>query len=174
MTEPIRYTAAQFDTAYEQWGMNCGPGALCGVLNMSPDELRPHMGDFESKRYTNPTLMFQTLKRLGIQYVQTYRADEPRGWPRIKYGFMRIQWGGPWCNLGVPMQARYRNTHWIGVRSVSLLFSDTEIFDVNAMLDGGWLKYNVWENQLVPWLMSEDKKWDKTWWPTHGIEVAKP
>jgi len=43
------------NAASEAWGFNCGPGALCAVLDLTPDELRPKLGDFEAKGYTNPT-----------------------------------------------------------------------------------------------------------------------
>lgn len=167
MIRPLRLTDAASNEAYEKWGMNCGPGALCAILNLTPDELRPMMGDFESKRYTNPTLMYEVLHNSGKKYHQTYRSDNPmQALPPLEHGLIRIQWGGPWTKPGVPMRARYRQTHWIGVRSKS-----AEVFDINAMSAGGWIKFPVWANQLVPWLMGEDKKWDKTWWPTHAIEV---
>jgi len=46
--------AAEAQTAWDVWGCNCGPGAIAAILNMRLDEVRPLMGDFESKRYTNP------------------------------------------------------------------------------------------------------------------------
>src|SRR5580700_11291869 len=50
---PPRFTPADADRAYEEWGMNCGPSALAAVMGMTFDEVRPHMGDFERKHYTN-------------------------------------------------------------------------------------------------------------------------
>ena len=168
---PLRFTLEDARRASDEWGFNCGPGALCAVLNLTPDEIRPKLGEFESKGYTNPTLMLAVLDRVGAKYQQTYRADIPKGWPQVKYGLMRIQWGGPWTKPGVPMRARYRQTHWIGVRG-GLLLSESEVFDINAVNVGGWIPFANWADKLVPWLCAECvPKWDGTWWPTHAIEV---
>lgn len=168
----VRYTATDFYTASEEWGFNCGPGALCAVLNLTPNELRPHLLDFESKGYTNPTLMYGVLDGLGVKWSQCYRGDvhpapEHTPWPR--FGLVRVQWGGPWTKPGVPMRARYRQTHWVASRGEP---SRREIFDVNGVKEG-WLPFRIWAEHLMPWL-AEDcvPKWDGRFWPTHGIEVS--
>lgn len=170
MNQTIRFTAEDANKAGEEWGFNCGPGALCGVLVRTPDEMRPFMGDFEEKRYTNPTLMFEVLNRLGVSYRQVYRGDVPSNMLPLDLGLVRIQWEGSWTREGVPMRARYRATHWIGVRA-----KGAEIFDVNATCVGGWIDYPQWRDQLVPWLLKECvPKATGGWWPTHGIEIKLP
>src|SRR3546814_15629111 len=64
MTE-LRFTAVEAAAAYDAWGCNCGPAAIAAVIGLTLDELRPELGDFEVKRYTNPTLMWEVLDRLG-------------------------------------------------------------------------------------------------------------
>ena len=165
--------------AGDQWGMNCGPGALCAVFDATPDEIRIFMGDFEKKGYTNPTLMNDTLegvtKALGKQWRQVYRSDNPTtDIPKVNLGLMRVQWGGRWTNPGVPMQARYRMTHWVGLRDQS-----KEVFDINAVGSpennrwaDGWLPANVWKEHMVPWILEQMVKGnDGRWWPTHVIEI---
>jgi len=162
-------TIAQAETAGAAWGhFNCGPGALCAVLGMSPEELRPIMGDYERKGYTNPTLMFDILKRSGARWQSVYRSDDPTGGvPSLALGLLRIQWGGPWTRDGVPMRARYRHTHWVGLRAES-----REVFDINALAVGGWIGFGEWSTKLLPWLARECvPKWDGRWWPTHAIAV---
>jgi hypothetical protein len=152
----------------DEWGFNCGPAALCAVLGLTPAELRQSMGDFESKGHTNPTLMTDTLTRCVATFRQVYRADQPGGLPELQHGLMRVQWGGPWTKPGVPMRVRYRQTHWVGMRDGGM-----EIFDVNAMCVGGWISFNEWSLQLVPWLIRECcPKGDGKWWPTHALEVT--
>lgn len=164
---PVRFSLEDAQKAVDQWGFNCGPGALCAILDLTPDEIRPKMADFEAKGYSNPTLVYQVLKNCGARWRQTYRSDEPLGMPIVRYGLMRIQWGGPWTKPGVPIRARYRQTHWVAVRDNS-----AEVFDVNAMCSGGWLKEAEWALQLMPWLRRECcPKGDGTWWPTHVLEV---
>lgn len=61
---PARFDVDETDQAAEAWNFSCGPGAVCGLLEMTPEELRPHLFDFEQKGYTNPTLMFDVLRKL--------------------------------------------------------------------------------------------------------------
>ena len=168
----VRFTLQDANRAGEAWNFNCGPGALCAVLKLTPDEIRPKMGDFEQKYYTNPTLMKEVLRRCGASQFLVYRADKPGiAIPeKLDNAVVRIQWSGPWTKPGVPMQARYRQTHWIAVRKNS-----AEVFDVNAMCVGGWVPRDGWENELAPWLIREVvPKADGGWWPTHAIEVRVP
>lgn len=167
----VRFTSEDARRAGDEWGFNCGSAALCAVLDMTPEEIRPHMLDFESRGHTTPTLMLDILKHLQIQYRQIYRSDNPSGVVALDYGLMRVQWGGPWTKPNVPMRARYRHTHWVGVR-----YSDSkrEVFDVNAMCAGGWLPWLEWAGQMVPWLLEQEcPKGDGRWWPTHAIEVSR-
>jgi hypothetical protein len=136
------------EQAGDLWRFNCGPASICSLLNMTPAELRPKMLDFERKGYTNPTLMFDVLHGLGLK------------------------WGGPWCDEGVPMAARYRHTHWVAFWNTAT--SHQFVFDVNAMCVGGWLHFAEWHTQLAPWLIKEcELKGDGKFWPTHTLELAK-
>lgn len=165
MKHKIRFTYDDAQRAADEWNFNCGPGALCAVLNYTPNELRPHLLDFEKKGYINPSLMFAILKALGVRHRQTFRNDQPGSMPHVEFGLVRVQWGGPWTKPGVPMSARYRQTHWVAI-------ADKEVFDINAVAFGGWLYAQEWQGQLVPWLIKECcPRGDGTWWPTHVIEI---
>ena len=161
---------------------NCGPGAACAVLGIKPADIRMALGDFEQKGYTNPGLMLNILENCGAEWRQVYRSDEPifgprffgsliatsDKFPKIKLGLIRVQWSGPWTRPGVPMKARYRQTHWVGARNFS-----REIFDINNIAFGGWMPYTEWSEQLVPWLIRQTcPKADGGWWPTHALEVT--
>jgi len=169
----LEFTRDDAQKAGESWGFNCGPGALCAVLGMTPDEIRPHLLDFERKHYTNPTLMTDILKGLGVKFRQTYRGDYPTNssyhWP--EFGLVRIQWGGPWTQPGVPMRVRYRHTHWVGCQSKAGRYG--MMFDINAMCAGGWIPFNEWALQLTPWLIKQcEPKASGEWWPTHCLEIG--
>lgn len=172
----LRITAADVDRANESWPCNCGPGALCAALGMTPDELRPHLLDFEDKGYTNPTLMLAILKGLKVAHRIIYRSDtlNPEAlWP--KFGLVRIQWAGPWTKAGVQMRVRYRKTHWIAVRDCvdGEPIGQRMVFDINAVNEG-WLTMYVWRTQLVPWLLPlAVPNASGVWWPTHCIEVER-
>ena len=59
LSVPFSFEEAQ--RAGDEWGLNCGPAAIATMTRLSLDELRPHLGDFEQKHYTNPTLMWSIL-----------------------------------------------------------------------------------------------------------------
>ena len=123
--------------ANDEWGANCGPGAIAAIMGMTLDDVRPHMGDFEQKHYTNPTLMWSTLRSIGRHWCKT----KPE-WPF--HGLVRIQWEGPWTAEGVNPKARYRYTHWVGcIRAAATI----GIFDINALANGtGWCSLEDWES----------------------------
>lgn len=160
-----RFTAEDADRAHAAWGSNCGPGAIAGVLGKTLDEVRPHLCDFERKRYTNPLLMWEILRGLDVPFAVHTRGE--LRWP--PYGLARIQWHGPWTAPGVPARVAYRFTHWVGVAG-----GDTDevgIFDVNAMNSGGWISLSDWTGSLVPWLMEDEPRWDGRWSITHAVEI---
>lgn len=176
-------------SARDEWGFNCGPAALCAVLGMTPNEVRPHLGDFEQKEHTNPTLMADILRRLKVPFDRVFESSRAPHrfdirWPG--FGLVRIQWEGPWTEPGRPMRARYRHTHWIaskmgapwGHRIVDPhsghFLGGHKIFDVNALVVGGWISFAEWESVLVPWLLERDvPKATGKWWPTHCWNVQK-
>lgn len=164
MTPPFPlppFTLDQAQAAADEWGANCGPGAIAAVCGLTLDALRPHLGNFEGKRYTNPTLMLDTLKRLSVRYRKVEKIE--------RLGLVRIQWEGPWTKPGVPIRARYRHTHWIGKRVHE---GATWVFDINAICVGGWIPFAEWSDQLVPWLLKEcQPRADGKWHPTHCLEI---
>lgn len=161
----VRFTLEDAQRAYDVWGCNCGPGALAAIAGRTLDEVRPHIADFERKRYTNPTMMYAALQRVGCKFTV---AIKPPGFP--SFGLARIQWEGPWTNPGVPMAARYRNTHWVGSHG-------DQIFDINCMSVGGWVSLAEWSVSVVPWILNEcgytRRGANGKWHLTHGIEVLR-
>ena len=162
-----RFTPDEGDGAAYEWGFNCGPGALCLLFGLTPDEVRPHLDGFERKGYTNPTLMYGALRSLGK--IWTWKRLRPPVYPKVG-GIVRMQWGGPWCAPGVPPRVAYRNTHWIASwhDGEQLWFGD-----VNAIVDGGWLPDWVWGTRVAPWLIQCEARGDGLWWPTHILEVIR-
>jgi len=157
------FTIEDAERAHDEWGANCGPGALAAIAGMTLEEVRPHIPGFDEKRYTNPTMMFSALRSIG----KTWRKIGAV-WPA--YGLVRVQWEGPWTNPGVPMAARYRYTHWIGAQVGG---TSIGVFDINCMNNGtGWCSRDDWENSIVPYLTKQYPRATGKWHITHGIEVA--
>jgi hypothetical protein len=172
MPPPVRFTLADADHAAEEWGCNCGPSALAAIMGMTLDEVRAHMGDFEAKHYTNPALMFYALESVGARFRVRSLASNVKflGWPM--YGLALIQWEGPWTNPGVPMRARYRYTHWVGVARKTV--DDIGIYDVNCMNNGnGWVAYESWRDIVVPHIIAQYKRASGLWHITHAIEIDR-
>lgn len=159
-------------SAFDEWGANCGPSAISAVCNVPLAAVRPHMGDFEKKRYTNPTLMWDALISMGVLF--NYRGGDlgKNNWPR--YGLARIQWEGPWTMPNVPIRARYRHTHWIGVDATGA--NSIGIFDCNATANGsGWTSLQDWQDGIVPWILSECvPRASGGWHITHSVDVTLP
>lgn len=170
-TETTRFTVEEAQAAADDWGLNCGPGAAAAVLGLTPDEIRPHLGDFERKGYANPTLMRSILKSVGAKFSCRGGGFGRTDWPL--YGLAVVQWEGPWTKLGVPARVAYRHTHWVGARCK--IVSDhkaVEVFDINCMSVGGWVSLLEWETQVVPWLLKEcHPKASGQWHLTHAVEV---
>jgi len=166
----LAFTCDEAEQAYKGWRFNCGPGAIAAVVRLKPDELRHHLGDFERKGYTNPTLMFQILRSLGVGW----RTLDRGVWPA--YGLVRIQWHGPWMNEGVPIQARYRHTHWVAHRDrpdIKIIGGYHEVFDINCVGVGGWISREEWKLAFVPWLLPQvEPKCDGNWSMTHCLEIV--
>jgi hypothetical protein len=172
----VRFSLDEAQAAADEWRFNCGPGALCAILNMTPDEIRPHLLGFERKGYTNPSLMADILRGLQVPFRRVFEqigrchrnALKVATYPN--HGLVRIQWDGPWCDPGRPAVARYRHTHWIAVRNYLAL--DAESFDVNAMCVGGWIPRKEWGDELQPWLLKQcEPRANGRWWPTHCWEI---
>ena len=174
------FTEKDANVAADNWGFNCGPAAVAVICGLTLPELRPNLGDFEAKRYTNPTLMAQILRNIGAKVVEfgrlNWRFEMARvgraPWPR--YGLARVQWEGPWTKEGVPMAARYRATHWVGTSYANQ--DNIGIWDVNCLNNGtGWVGLNEWVNTLVPWLLKEcHPRADGKWHLTHIVEIERP
>jgi len=160
----LRFTKDEADSAYEQWGANCGPAALAAIGGLTLDQVRHCMGvEFDRKRYTNPAMMLQCLSRLGFSWTSL----KPPGWPA--FGLVRIQWHGRWMEPGVPLRARYRYTHWVGGARAN---GSVGVFDVNCMNSGGWVSLEDWRGVIAPYL-AKHSRGDGNWSLTHAIEVAR-
>ena len=158
------FTLADAERAHDDWGANCGPVALAAIMGITLDDVRPHMGDFEKKHYTNPSLMLAALRSLRRPFWKIGAT-----WPQ--YGLVRIQWEGPWTQPGVPMLARYRYTHWVGAAQRG---GETGIFDVNCLNNGtGWSSLADWSAVVVPYILEQYPKASGNWHITHSFEVKR-
>jgi hypothetical protein len=155
---------AELLRANAQWGCNCGPAALATMLGVKPDDIRHHIPAFEQKRFTNPTMMSQALKSLG---VATRPADNQQ--KLTAYGICRIQWEGPWSQPGVHPARAYPYTHWIGsmVHKVEGEEDPNWVYDVNE----GWLPLFIWSHTTVREITSWYKGATGGWFPTHRWEL---
>lgn len=161
-----RFTLADADRASDEWGANCGPGALAAIMDMTLDEIKPVMFavGFEARRYTNPSMMNAALRMIGRPWRKIGAS-----WP--DYGLVRVQWEGPWTQPGAPMAARYRYTHWVGSFQGR---SACGVFDINCMNNGtGWCSLDDWSRVIAPFLAANHPRATGGWRVTHGIEVER-
>lgn len=170
-----RFTELDAIAAADEWGFNCGPAAVAAICGLSIAELRPHLLDFEQKQYTNPTLMWGILRSLGLHLGLRWRMQTgtPGGlsWPNR--GLARVQWEGPWMADGVPMAARYRQTHWVGCHGLNR--NNIGIWDVNCLNNGsGWVSLEDWTALAVPFITRSIKRANGKWHLTHSVEIELP
>jgi hypothetical protein len=145
-TPPIAFSSDDLDRAHAEWGCNCGPAALAACLNRTPDDIRPHLGDFERRGYMNVPGM-----RAAIRSAGAILQPKPAG--QIAHGLIRIQFTGPWMAPGVPPAAACRYTHWVAAQTFGGL---NWIFDVN----GGWQVEDEWKDAIVPRLIESYRRAD--------------
>lgn len=158
-----RFTLADVERAHEEWGCNCGPGALAAIAGLTLDEARAHIPGFDKRLYTNPSMMNAALRGIGKPWRKI-----GANWP--VWGLVRVQWEGPWTAYGVPMAARYRHTHWIGAARGA---NSIGVFDINCMNNGtGWCDLDDWKRVIVPFLtIEQNNRASGGWHITHAIEV---
>ncbi len=173
--KPLRFTADDAERAYEAWTCNCGPAALAAICGLTLDEVRSHLKGFDQKHYTNPTMMFDALKSIGIFFTYARGHLGTERWP--SYGLARIQWDGPWTAPGANPKWAYRQTHWVGAafRPGHLGPPSVGVWDVNALGNGtGWCSLKDWSETLVPHILKECvPRASGGWHITHAIEVAR-
>lgn len=158
---PLRFTEADADRAYDDWGCNCGPTAFAAIAGLTLEETRRAFPNFPG--YTNPSMMLDALGRAGIRHF----ARDSLAFPI--HGVARIQFEGPWTDRKVNNKRwAYRYTHWVGARRVR---SDITVFDVNALDRGGWLPFETWSSEILPGLIANHKRATGGWHVTHAIEV---
>jgi hypothetical protein len=68
---------------------NCGPGAIAAICGLTLDDLRPHLGDFEQKRYTTfddnlraIALSLEALRAVD-RYGVTKRGEQYKGFAQL-------------------------------------------------------------------------------------------
>lgn len=168
------FSATDADRAYDAWGCNCGPSALAAVCGVTLDQARAAIPGFDEKRYTSPSMMYAALRQLAnvssFHVTMLGARRQQVGWP--DFGLARIQWEGPWTEPGVPMAARYRETHWVGAQKHPSK-DERAIFDVNAMSVGGVITLESWAATLVPHILQVNRRANGRWHITHSIEVRR-
>lgn len=163
MKPAAKFSLEDAQRAAYLWGANCGPGAIAAVLDTTLESIRPFLGEFERKHYTNPSLMYEILGNLRTRWRKVDYPHSPAN------GLVRVQWEGPWTDPGQPWGARQRHTHWIATRDTD---AGVWIFDINCICVGGWVSSFEWNAQVAPWLIRQCEPGAYgTWHETHKIEV---
>lgn len=169
------FTEADARQAYDDWGCNCGPASLAFVLQVPLESVRHAIPDFDSKRYTSPTMMRSGLKAMG-RTVTAYGAEDGPTKATMfgrNASLVRIQWCGPWTQPGTNPKWAYWHTHWIvtwlernevePIGGMKTTQAQLWVFDVN----GGIQSFNLWESTVVPAITSSINRADGEWFPTH-------
>jgi hypothetical protein len=169
---PLLFSSADIRQAVEEWNANCGPASLAACLGLDLGAVRSHLGDFASKGYMNPTAMKAALARLGavITYAGTPVGSLAPSFPR--HGLVLVQFAGPWTAKGSNPRWAARHTHWVASRQDRANLCLRWVFDINA----GWLKFNEWQDEVVPMITKTIPRADGGWQAANRWEVqgSKP
>lgn len=158
------FTEEQMAAAAKEWGCNCGPSALAFALQTPLETVRTAIPDFESKRYTSPTMMLAALTALGVVHSRVASPSaELMFAPNVN--LVRVQWTGAWTKPKAHPKAAYAHTHWIVAWAQSHLRIPL-IFDCN----GGIRRFESWVSEILPHLLP--KKGDGGWFPTHILRLS--
>jgi hypothetical protein len=142
------YAPADVAAAAAAWGATCGPAALAAILQLPVVWLRPLLGDYPVREYMHPTHMRQALTKAQVaqRVMRSSRAIE------YAYGLLFLQFTGPWCQAGVPVDAASRHTHWVGTAWTTEY--GTMIYDSTAEgregQQGGWVTKREWLTRILP------------------------
>ena len=164
------FTWEDANRAQEEWGANCGPGAVALMLGWTLDEIRPYMGDFEKKtlHQHHAHAPGAGQYRRHLEQGQT-KVNPDNGWP--EFGLVRIQWHGPWMNHWAGKQ---RHTHWVGAATCQST-GTVLVFDINTLSEineTGGCTLDRWRMSIVPWILQHcEPKADGKWSITHAIEL---
>src|SRR5688572_16319757 len=106
------FTEQDMERAAAEWGCNCGPSAMAFAIQQPLDVARHAIPEFETKRYTSPSMMKLALHSLKFGFMRVMQPsigkmfyDQP--------AVVRIQWTGPWTMPGSNGKWAYNYTHWI-------------------------------------------------------------
>ena len=157
---PLNFTEADVDAANVAWGLNCGPAALAAICGLTLDQVRPLIPEFETRRYTSPTMMRAGVAAAGYQVGTDDRngTRDPHCFP--PFGLVRIQFEGPWYGRWA-----YQHTHWVASR---VWQGGMWVFDVNC----GWQTARIWAG--VPRILTaEIRRATGGWHATHRWGLAR-
>lgn len=158
--------------AGDAWGANCGPMSLAAVLGLPTVEAaRPLVQPFRG--LMSPTEMLDALTRAAqASLLASFKPRRPGDNPWPALGLVRIQWVGPWCDLGDPRIA-YRYTHFVGARipsSRSVAGARLATAEIERQRDGRGVSpfpdveiYDATPNRWIP--LVEWERWCEVLWP---------
>jgi hypothetical protein len=136
----LLYSPSDVWEAYNEWGANCGPGALAALAEMPVDQVRLYRPVHAFRGYMNPTHVEEALRNMGFSCE---KVKEP-----ITAGMAHVQWSGSWEKAGP--RVAYKYTHWIAYHRLEGIFW---VYDINTFEAGGWLPIEEWEETVVPELL---------------------
>jgi hypothetical protein len=159
------YHPRDVQSAYENFGANCGPCALAAALRVPVARVRRLFPDFAQKPWVNPSVMWTAIALAGRKARKCGQE-----WP--SYGLAFIQWDGPWTNRGVPPTVAYRYTHWVAVAETCDY--GRMLYDVNASTTedaaGGWVPFSWWRDEVAPAIIASIPR-AINWWIRWSCEV---
>lgn len=164
------FTEDEFNAAAKAWGCNCGPSSLAFACQIELDQARRAIPNFDTKRYTSPTMMVTALANLGAPFLRLpvpAPSDAMNCNPilGVETSLVRVQWHGPWTAPGANPKWAYRQTHWITLFE----WGATYVFDCN----GGMMTLGAWIADIVPFILKHIPRSDGRFSYTHILQLTE-
>lgn len=150
------FIPSDIETAYEEWGANCGPCALAAIVGKKLSEVHPHLAEFAKRKYMNPTHIKNALESMGIAF-RSLGAHFPQN------GLAFVQWSGFEKR---PVFVQYQHTHWIAVK-------DGQYFEINTPPGDNWVSPALWERVMPAFIAEHIKGATGSYFVRTGIEIQK-
>ena len=170
------YIPNDLAAANDEWGANCGPGALAAIMGVPVAQVRDRFPHFPAKAVTNLTQM-RAAAPSHVRVTPAAPADPaPRGpFPVVERALVQIQWTGRWTRPDANRQFAYidclKNSHWVAARLSTSASPGVWVYDVNVNWDGeipgGWVPVATWATRIALMIIEEKKA--RTGWYAREI-----
>ncbi len=139
----LPYTSQESAAAHAEWKASCGHHSIAAACNIPLNKVKEACPKLTG--WMSPTMVSQTLEKLG-KCPRCYKENKTMNQPPDHIvAICRLQYEGRWMEPGVPMAARYKETHYVAIVGGALVMDTTH--DTNILLP--WERWKSWADEYT-------------------------